>query len=429
MDSIKISPAVLSGKVKVPPSKSYAHRALLAAFLSGDECKINNIKLSDDIKATLGCIDALGAEYIFDEKKASVSILKSSKDRSTKKIKLDCGESGSTLRFLIPIALCFAEKLEFTGRGRLMERPMTPYFKIFDEKGILYKQKKSALSINGKLCAGDFKIDGSVSSQFITGLLFALPLLDGDSHIIIEGTLTSRGYIDITLDVLKKYGIKITNDNYECFIIKGNQTYKARNYTVEGDFSQAAFFLTAGAIGCNITCSGLKENSLQGDKKIIDIIRSTGALVEKSSASTLRAACSANMHGITVDADEIPDLVPILAVLLAFCKGESRIVNAGRLRIKESDRLSAICSVLKSLGADITEGKDFLIIKGTQVLSGSTVSSFNDHRIAMAAAIAACRCEGDVIIEGAKKSVAKSYPDFFEDYIKLGGDANECLGK
>ncbi len=420
MDSVKITPSVLSGKVKVPPSKSFAHRAVLAAFLSGGECKINNIRLSEDISATLNCAKALGAEFEYNTKKGSV-LLSNGLDKPSGKIKLDCGESGSTLRFLIPIALCFGENLEFTGRGRLMERPMKPYFDIFDEKGIKYALKKGVLSVNGKLSAGDFKIDGSVSSQFITGLLFALPLLDGDSHIIIEGNLTSKGYIDITLDVLKKFGIKIENDNYQVFTVKGNQQYKAKNFAVEGDFSQAAFFLVAGAIGCDIVCTGLKENSLQGDKKILDIISQTGAKIENIGANGFKAISTANMHGITVDADEIPDLVPIMAVLLAFCKGESRIVNAARLRIKESDRLAATCSELKALGADITEGEDFLIINGVQVLSGNTVSSHNDHRIAMAAAIAACRCEGEVIIDGALKSVKKSYPDFFDDYKKLGG--------
>ncbi len=422
MDSIKITPSVLSGKVKVPPSKSFAHRAVLAAFLSGGECKINNIGLSEDISATLNCIKALGAEFEYDDKKNNVLISRKA-DTSCGKLRLDCGESGSTLRFLITIALCFSQDLEFTGRGRLMERPMKPVFNIFDKKGIKHSLKNGILSVKGKLSAGDFKIDGSVSSQFITGLLFALPLLDGDSRIIIENTLTSKGYIDITLDVLKKFGIKIENANYRVFTIKGNQQYKVKNYTVEGDFSQAAFFLVAGAIGCNITCTGLKENSLQGDKKILDIIAQTGAKIEKVGTNGFKATATANMHGITVDADEIPDLVPIMAVLLAFCKGESRIVNAARLRIKESDRLAAICSELKALGADITEGEDFLIIKGVQVLSGNSISSHNDHRIAMATAIAACRCEGEVIIDGARKSVKKSYPDFFYDYKKLGGIA------
>ena len=292
---------------------------------------------------------------------------------------------------------------------------------IFDGLGIDYKLKDGRLTVKGGLKSGSFSVDGNISSQFITGLLFALPLLDGKSKIEIRGGLSSKAYIDITLDVLKKYGIKIENNDYKSFIIKGNQRYKNCNYTIEGDFSQAAFFLAAGALGCDVTVSGLKDDSLQGDKKILDIISMTGAKVVQNSTSKFVAVPTADMHGITVDADEIPDLVPILAVMLSFIKGESRIINAGRLRIKESDRLSAICSELKKLGADIEEGDDFLIIRGRQVLNGAEVTSHNDHRITMAMAIAACRCEGNVVIDGARNSVTKSYPNFFEDYKKLGG--------
>lgn len=422
MDKITITPCPLSGSVKIPPSKSYAHRAIISAFLSGGDCKIENIKLSDDISATLSCIKALGGEYIYDSKNLTLSISRKA-NPLTKKVRLDCLESGSTLRFFIPIALAFGKKFEFLGKGRLLSRPLDPYFKIFDQLGIKYNQTESSLLINGSLKPGKFVIDGSVSSQFVTGLLFALPLLDGISEIAIVGKLSSKGYIDITLDVLKKFGIKIKNDNYKTFIIEGNQKYKAQNYAVEGDFSQSAFFLVAGALGCDVTVSGLNPDSLQGDKKILDIIKETGAKVEQVANSAFRAVCTPLMHGITVDADEIPDLVPILAVLFAFCKGESRITNASRLRLKESDRLATTCDILKKMGADIEEGEDFLVIKGSQTLKGAEVSAHNDHRIAMAAAIAACRCEGDVIIIGAEKSVSKSYPDFFEDYNNLGGKA------
>ncbi len=422
MDKVTISPCPLSGSVKIPPSKSYAHRAIISAFLSGGDCKIENIKPSDDISATLSCIKALGGEYIYDSKNLTVNI-----NRNTaalpEKIQLDCSESGSTLRFFIPIALAFGKEFEFLGKGRLLSRPLDPYFKIFDQLGINYKQTESSLLINGSLEPGNFIIDGSVSSQFVTGLLFALPLLDGISKITINGNLSSKGYIDITLDVLKKFGIKIKNDNYKTFTIEGNQKYKVQNYTVEGDFSQSAFFLVAGALGSGVTVSGLNPDSLQGDKKILDIIKSTGAKVEQIANSDFSAVCTPLMHGITIDADEVPDLVPILAVLFAFCKGESRITNASRLRLKESDRLSTTCDILKKMGADIEEGEDFLVINGKQILQGTEVSAHNDHRIAMAAAIAACRCEGDVIIDGAKKAVGKSYPDFFEDYNNLGGKA------
>lgn len=420
MDTVIINPTRLVGTVKVPPSKSFAHRAVISAFLSGEECTINNLNPSEDILATLSCINALGAKVDFDEEKGTATIWEI-KRKALKKVCLDCRESGSTLRFFIPIALCFCENVEFEGAGRLMKRPLKPYFEIFDKLGIAYKQISGKLQITGKLTSGEFHLDGTVSSQFLTGLLFALPCLEGDSRIIIEGGLSSKGYIDITLDVLKEYGIEIENKDYHIFDVKGNQKYRQLNYTVEGDFSQAAFFLVAGAIGCDVTCTGLKENSLQGDKKIIEIIESTGARVEKIGSIGFKGVHTTAMQGVTVDVDEVPDLVPILAVLFAYCKGESRIINAGRLRIKESDRLAAICAELKKMGADIEEGKDFLVIRGKQILHGAEVSSHNDHRIAMAVAIAACRCEGPVTINGAKKSVKKSYPNFFEDYDELGG--------
>ena len=422
MDKITINPSRLVGKVKAPPSKSFAHRAVISAFLSGGECTIRNLVLSEDIKATLSCITKFGAKVEFDEEKKTAVISRALGKRRNK-IRLNCRESGSTLRFFIPIALCFCENVEFVGSGRLMKRPLRPYFDIFDKFGIAYKKEADRLMITGKLTAGEFYLDGSLSSQFLTGLLFALPLLDGDSRIIIEGGLSSKGYIDITLDVLKKFGIKIENENYQTFIIKGNQKYRERHYNVEGDFSQAAFFLVAGALGCDVTCTGLNDASLQGDKKIVELIEATGAKVEKFGVSRFKGIATPVMHGITVDADEIPDLVPILAVLLAFCKGESRIINAGRLRIKESDRLAAICAELKKMGAEIEEGEDFLTIKGRQVLGGAEVSSHNDHRIAMATAIAAIRSEGPVTIDGAQKCVQKSYPNFFEDYTLLGGSA------
>lgn len=415
---VKITPSPLCGTVNIPPSKSFAHRAVISALLSGETTVIKNIDLSADITATLNCAKQLGAVHTYNKKDKTVTLSKQDKPKAPL---FDCGESGSTLRFFIPIAMALCDAAEFTGQGRLMERPLDPYFEIFKEKGISFSLKNKILHIKGKLQSGTYTIDGTVSSQFITGLLFALPLLEGDSKIQIKGTLTSKAYVDITLDVLKDFGINIKNKNYSVFIITGNQKYKSQTYTVEGDFSQAAFWLTAGALGCDVSCSGLNTNSLQGDKEIINIIKNTGAKVELLNQTTLKARPVPDMHGITVDADAIPDLVPILAVLFSFCKGTSRIENAGRLRIKESDRLAAITAELKKLGADITEGEDFLEIHGKQILNGSEASSWNDHRIAMALSVAACRCEGMVTIDGAKKAVKKSYPDFFKDYKSLGG--------
>ncbi len=419
MDYITIEPGRLKGTVKVPPSKSEAHRAIIAAALSGGECRVNNIVMSADITATLDAVRALGCKYTVSKGGGYVKLAPKSRKYSGKEIEIDCAESGSTLRFLIPIALLSGRDIRFTGRGRLMQRPMKPYFDMFEKKGIVYEKGNDYLKLSGTLKSGLYKLPGDVSSQFITGLLFALPQLEGDSEIEITTFTESKGYIDITLDVLKKFGIKIENKNYRRFIIQGGQRYTPQDYTVEGDYSQAAFFLVAGAIGCDVLCKGLSSNSLQGDKAIIDIIKQTGAKIEETKDG-IRAVHTANMQGITVDARDIPDLVPILAVLLSFCKGESRIINAGRLRMKESDRLAAITSELKQLGGNIIEGGDSLTINGVQALCANTVSAWNDHRIAMAMAIAACRCEGDAVnIMGAKEAVNKSYPDFFEVYEKL----------
>ena len=421
MDMVTIAPSPLCGTVKIPPSKSFAHRAIISAFLSNGSCTVSNIELSKDIEATLSCVKALGGNAEFDKKTLTVSFKKADKSCAEPPV-LDCGESGSTLRFFIPIALALVGGASFKGHGKLMERPLEPYFEIFQKKGIKYHKTKNVLTLSGKLTSGEFSLDGSVSSQFLTGLLFALPILDGDSIIKIDGNLSSKGYVDITLDVLKNFGIEIENLEYKTFLVKGNQKYTATNYTVEGDFSQAAFFLVAGALGCDVCCQGLRRDSLQGDKKITEILEKAGAKVTWLDDNTLKASQSPLMHSITVDADEIPDLVPIISVLLSFCKGKSRIENAARLRLKESDRLAAMASELSKMGADITEGADFLEISGKQTLRGCDLSSWNDHRIAMALSVAACRAEGGISIKGAKKAITKSYPTFFDDYVKLGGN-------
>lgn len=419
MDKIAITPKRLSGKVIVPPSKSVAHRAIIAAALSGGECTIENIEMSDDICATIDAVKALGTRCDVCKEEKSICVSGKKKTEKLSDMTIDCGESGSTLRFLIPVALVFGGSVKFTGRGRLMQRPQKPYIEMFEKKGIACEKGDNYLKFNGKLKGGKYKIAGDISSQFITGLLMALPLMEEDSEIIVTTTPESKGYIDITLGVLKDFGIEIENHNYKRYVIKGKQKYMATDFAVEGDYSQAAFFLVAGALGCDVTCYGLSEDSLQGDRAIIDIIEQTGGEIVRKNGG-ISAIRSEDMRGITVDAKDIPDLVPILAVLFAFCKGESRIIGAGRLRMKESDRLAAISKELSHLGVDITEGSDSLVIRGSQVAECGVVSSWNDHRIAMALAIAACRCEGkEIVIEGAKDAVKKSYPDFFEAYNKL----------
>jgi 3-phosphoshikimate 1-carboxyvinyltransferase len=263
---------------------------------------------------------------------------------------------------------------------------------------------------------------GDVSSQFISGLLFALPLIDGDSEIVITKKLESRGYVDLTLDILNKFGINIINEAYNRFIIKGNQKYIKRNYRVEGDFSQVAFWLVAGALGGDIVCHDLKEDSLQGDKVIVDIIkRMQGNLITEDGKMT---STTAETVSTIIDGSECPDIIPVLAVLAALSEGTTEIVNAGRLRIKECDRLSAVASELKKLGADIEEKEDGLIIKGKKELIGGEVDSFNDHRIAMALAVAAIRCKEPVTIRDSG-CIKKSYPTFWEHYKMLGGKLDE----
>jgi len=326
---------------------------------------------------------------------------------------INCNESGSTLRFLIPIAMVLADKSEFTGCGRLIERPLDTYYRIFDEQGINYSNDsgKLPLIVNGKIKSSNFKIEGDISSQFISGLLFSLPLLEKESKITIINELESKGYVDLTIDMLNKFGVNIVNNNYKDFIIEGNSKYKAANYEVEADYSQGAFFLVASALGNDVNSLGLNEESIQGDRKIVDIINEIN---------------NSNFNEFIIDASQIPDLVPILAVLSSLLDGKTvNIINAKRLRIKESDRLNAITTQLNLLGADLTELEDGIIIKGKKVLKGgATVNSFNDHRIAMSLAIAATRCENEIVLEG-YEAVKKSYPNFWRDYQALGGQISE----
>jgi len=428
MKCVKITPAELKGQIAVPPSKSISHRMLICASLAHGESIISNIAISDDVVATLKGIKALSAKVRFVKGNSDNAtynvIINGSGFPEIRQSTIDCLESGSTLRFLIPIALLGGKEITFTGRGRLSQRPLDVYCRIFEKQGINYYPNTGGLPItfSGKLKPGVFYVDGNVSSQFISGLLFSLPLLDTDSEIIVTTPMESKGYIDLTIDALKKFSIQVENHNYECFKVKGNQSYKPTYCRVEGDYSQCAFWLVAGALNGNITCNDLDLNSLQGDKIIIDILSKMGATLaaEHNSVNTR----SSRTFGITIDASQCPDLVPPLAVLGALSRGTTKIINAGRLKLKESDRLKAISTELAKLGAKITEFPDGLEIYGQIMLEGGTVDSWNDHRIAMALAVAALRCKKPVIIRNSD-SVSKSYPNFWSDFRKLGGIIDE----
>ena len=384
--NVTITPGPLAGTITPPPSKSQAHRLLIAAALAGGESRIENLGYSQDIDATQRCMAALG-------------------EPGEALPALDCGESGSTLRFLIPVALALRGGGIFTGRGRLMERPQGPYFAIFQKKGIAYTQENGVLTVRGDLTPGVYTLPGDVSSQFITGLLYALPLLKGDSRIVLTTPLESRGYVDMTLDALAQFGVEAAYDGARTFRVPGHQHYRPRQVRVEADWSNAAFWYAAAALGSPVEVAGLDPDSPQGDRAIAVF------------CTRLAGPGQADL-----DVSQCPDLVPPLAAMAALRAGEeTRIVNAARLRIKESDRLATVTQVLRAMGAQIEEYQDYLVIQGRETLAGGvTVSGCNDHRIAMMAAVAATRCREPVTITGAE-CVGKSYPAFWEDYRRLGG--------
>lgn len=407
---VKITPSILKGNVRIPPSKSVAHRLIIAAGLADGESVISNIYMSKDIIATIEAMKDLGAEITSSKDESGLyTITVKGITKPVENAVIDCNESGSTLRFLIPVASVLGVNATFLGRGRLPQRPITPYLTEMTKNEVEFEYNNTMpFSVSGKLRAGEYKIAGDISSQFITGLLLALSVAEGESEIILTSHLESRPYVDITIDCLNKFGARI-EEIQDGFTVKGVKALKPHNEAVEGDYSQAAFFCVANSLGCDINIEGLFDNSFQGDKKIIEICNE---IVYNSDKNELKP--------FDIDCSDIPDLVPILAVLGSFCKGVSYIRNAARLRIKESDRLSAISNALNAVGGKVKELKDGLEITGVDYLTGGEIDSCNDHRIPMAMTVASVKCKGDLIIKGAE-CVRKSYPDFFEVIKSLGG--------
>ena len=402
--NVTITPAKLKGTVIPPPSKSQAHRVLIAAALAGGVSRIDNVALSQDVGATLRCLRALGTGMEREGTALIVHGLGHSIRQAPPCPILDCGESGSTLRFLIPVALAVCGGGIFSGRGRLLERPLKPYFDLFDEKSIFHEQKDGRLTVRGLLTPGEYRLPGNVSSQFVTGLLYALPLLDGDSELVLTSRLESRGYVDMTLDALGLFGV-YPEARENGFFIPGGQRYQAQDFAVEADWSQAGFWYAARLLGSAVDVGGMDPGSAQGDRVILE-----------------HYAKLSGPGDADIDVSDCPDLVPPLAAMAALRTGHTtRLTNAERLRVKESDRLCAVTRVLGALGADVAEGPDSLTVHGRDCLAGGVkVDSFNDHRIAMMAAVAAVRCVKPVTITGAE-CVAKSYPTFWDDYEMLGG--------
>ncbi len=403
-----------SGTVSAPPSKSHAHRLLICAALSDKPCRIRCDRTNDDIDATVRCLTALGAAITYEDGVFTVNPIREIPAHAI----LDCGESGSTLRFMLPVTAALGADAEFVLHGRLPNRPLSPLYEIMEEHGVkLSPQGSNPFCISGRLTGGDFTFDGGVSSQFTTGLLLALPLTGENSRIRLTGKIESRPYIDLSLATIRQFGVNAEDLGTEFVLPKSRFIAPDGDVSVEGDWSSAAFMLCLGALSeKGITVTDLNPTSAQGDSAIVDILASFGADCVRSGESvTVKKNI---LHAITLDAAEIPDLIPVVSVIAAASEGTTVIKNCGRLRLKESDRMETIRATLTSLGGDCTLDNTSIIIKGNKTLAGGTVSSFGDHRIAMSAAVASVVCENSVIIEGAECS-AKSYPTFFSEFDKL----------
>lgn len=412
---IRIKGSAVSGAFDAVASKSDVHRALICAALSDKPSKIKFESVSEDIEATVRCLNALGAEITLDKSGAEINPIKEVNQGAL----LDCGESGSTIRFMIPVSAALGAQSRFTGRGRLAERPLEPLATVMKSNGCSFSRLGVfPLEVGGTLRAGDYEIPGNVSSQFITGLLLALPVAGGGSVKVIP-PVESQKYIDMTVKTMIKYGAHIKRDGFDFYVDKSGYSPKQDEYISDGDWSNSAFFLCAAAISGKVRCNGVFGDSLQGDKEIVNILERFGAKVMRGESFV--EVSSAPLSDIDIDASQIPDLVPVLAVTAAFAEGKTKIYNASRLRLKESDRLSAVAQMLTSIGAQVEEREDSLIITGNPgaVYSG-TVDSFNDHRMVMSAAVAALGSGGEITVRNAQ-AVNKSYPSFFETLSSLGG--------
>ena len=412
-----ILPGARTGEVHIPASKSQAHRMLLCAAMGENEVTLRCRGLSKDILATVACLKALGASV---DAEGEVLHLRPVSAPPPGLCLLPCGESGSTLRFLLPLVGALGASAVFEREGRLPERPIEPLRRELCRNGMDIRSDGARLSCSGQLRPGAFSLPGNISSQYISALIMTLPLLEGESTLRIEGALESAAYVAMTEEVLRLGGVRTEKTGYGYRIPGGQRCRFAPELSVEGDYSNAAFFLCAGALSeRGIRVTGLDPQSRQGDRAIVPLLEEMGAQVasDGSSVTVKRAA----LHGITIDASPIPDLIPVLSVVAAAASGETRVIHAQRLRLKESDRLHSTTQMLRALGAEAEELPDGLVIRGGRTLAGGTVDACGDHRIAMSAAVAGGICRGAVTICGSE-CVQKSYPDFWTDFQQLKGD-------
>jgi len=412
-----IIPGARTGRVRIPASKSQAHRLLICAALGEEKTEVVCDGISADIAATAKCLRALGAAVEETETGFLVSPIKKVPEG---RCELYCGESGSTLRFLLPIVGALGVQAAFHREGRLPQRPLAPLDSVLTAHGMTLSEDGDLLLCSGQLQAGDYEITGNVSSQYISGLLMALPRLAGESTLTVTGTLESAAYVAMTEDALRLSGVEFSK-NGASYAIPGGQRFRLPTRTaVEGDWSNAAFFLCMGALAKEgVRVEGLNLKSSQGDRGVLDVLRAFGAAVsEEENAVTVRRGA---LRGVTVDASPIPDLIPVLSVVASVAAGETRVENAYRLRLKESDRLQSTANLLRALGGRVEEKEDGMVITGVPVLHGGETQTQNDHRLAMSAAVAACAAMGEVTVDN-DACVAKSYPRFWEDYGSLKGE-------
>ena len=423
MKSITITPAKLNGRVVIPASKSLCHRAIICAAMAKGVSKLTNIADSDDIQTTINAVKALGAE-VKNIGNGTYLIDGTNTFGTTDTVRIDCRGCGSTLRFLIPLAFANPTDVVFTGRERIAKRSLKPYTDIFDKCGANYTASNNlSLPItvkDGDLSGEIIELDAGINSQFLSGLLFALPIMPYDTEIRLSAPFKSKGYIDMTLDMLQKFGVTVYNYNYTTFRIHGFQQYKPFDYRAEGDFSHAAFYLAAGAMGNFVVCAGLDLDTKQNDKKIIDIIEKMNGKIVVENGNI--AAVPTLLKGTEVNLSDAPDLLPAVAAMATFAQGETIIKGID----DEKERMSIVAQQLNSIGATIIEQHDCMIIEGTDTVAGGTANTFGDHRIAMALAIATTCANSIVCIEDSE-CINKSYPLFWEHFNSLGGITEEWI--
>ena len=413
---VRIFPSPLGGRVCAVPSKSQAHRILICAAFADSATSVLCPSTNNDIEATAACLTALGAKIEYTGSEYAVTPVTKVPDRAT----LDVGESGSTLRFLLPVVGALGISCEIKMHGRLPDRPLFPLDSELVSHGMKIEKRGDTLLCEGKLTAGEYSIDGGISSQFVSGLLFAQMLLDGESTLTVLGEVQSVDYIKMTLEAMRKFGADVKEDGSSYTVNGRKKLTTDGNVTVDGDWSSAAFWLCAGALSDKkITLSGMNIRSSQGDRRVCDVLERFGC---KISTGTDGICCTASSGraATVIDGADIPDLIPVLAVVASVADGQTVVKNAERLRLKESDRLAATANALTALGADIKVTSDGFIINGVKKLRGGKVDGVGDHRIVMSAAIASVMCDGEVEITDAE-AVGKSYPDFWRDLASLGG--------